>query len=85
MIRREERWLPYSEAAQMERLWEFLRFWSLPPAAEDEDDVLDGTTYVLEAAHEGRYHVAHRDDPEWGNTFGESCDLLVDLSGFRPR
>ncbi len=44
--------------------------------------MFDGTTFVLEAAEHGRYHIIHRDDYEWGDTFGEFCELLLKLAGF---
>lgn len=64
LARREDRRLSGAEASQVAELWEYLRFWSL--AVASDEDVCDGTTYVLEAAERGRYRVAHRDDPEWG-------------------
>jgi hypothetical protein len=84
LARRENRVLSGAEANQVTGLWRYLRFWSLAAAAGD-DDVFDGTAYVLEAAEHGRYHVAHRDEPEWGDTFGEFSDLLLRLAGFAPR
>jgi hypothetical protein len=84
-VRSENRPVEGKEANQIAEFWRYLRFWSLPPEAERDGDVFDGTTYVLEAAHHGRYHVAHRDDPEWGDTFGEFCELLLRLALFEPR
>ncbi len=84
LARRVDRVLAGSEAARVSELWAYLRLWSLGPAP-DGDDVLDGTTYVVEAAERGRYHVAHRAEPEWGDTLGEFADLLVSLAGLAPR
>jgi hypothetical protein len=81
---RSDRVLAADEAARLSEMWAYLRLWSVGPDAR-EDDVLDGTTYVLEAAERGRYHVAHRAEPEWGDTFGEFADLLVSLAGLAPR
>jgi hypothetical protein len=75
--------LSVAESAQAAELWPYVCFWSLP--AQGEEDVLDGTTYVLEAAEHGRYRVVYRDDPEWGDTFGEFCQLLLRLAAFAPR
>jgi hypothetical protein len=83
LIRSEDRLLTAEEAGQVDDLWPYLRFWSLP--AEGDADVFDGTTYALEAAQHGRYHIAHRDDYEWGDTFGEFCELLLKLGAFAPR
>lgn len=66
-------------------MWRYLRFWSLPAANPDDPEVLDGVTDVLEAAEMGRYHVAHRCDYGWGETFGEFRELLFKLGGFTPR
>lgn len=79
----ESRQLSVVETDQVVGLWEYLRFWSL--AVAGEEDVFDGTTYVLEAAEHGRYRVVRRDDLEWGDTFGEFADLLVRLAGLAPR
>ncbi|MBX3398011.1 MAG: hypothetical protein KF873_04670 [Gemmataceae bacterium] len=84
LARREDRVIVGTDADRVAELWEWLRFWTLGPPA-DGDDVLDGTSYVLEAAERGQYHVAVRDDPEWGDTFGEFADLLVALAGLAPR
>jgi hypothetical protein len=79
----EDRLLWSTEAAQVACLWQYLQFWSLPGASDEV--VCDGTRYVLEPAERGRYHIAHRDDPERGDTFGEFCELLVRPAGFSPR
>lgn len=84
LAHREERLLTTADAARVEEMWAYLDFWSLD-LRTDGDDVLDGTTYVIEAADQGRYHVVPRDDPEWGDTFGEFADLLVRLAGLLPR
>jgi len=84
LVRRDDRVIIEPDAERVEELWAYLRFWSLGLPA-DGDDVLDGTDYVLEAVERGRYHVTVRDDPEWGDTFGEFVDLLVNLSGLDPR
>src|SRR5262249_31405713 len=83
LARREDRLLVGAEAGQGAGLWGHLRVWALATASDEE--VLDGTTYVLEAAQRGRHHVAHRADPEWGDMFGEFGYLLVHLAGFAPR
>ncbi len=84
LIRSEDRLLNSGDADQIAALWRYLNFWSLPEAVESEDSILDGTTFALEAAQEGRYHVAHRDDFEWGETFGEICGLLLKLARYTP-
>jgi hypothetical protein len=84
LAHRADRVLTVDEAARVSELWAYLRLWSVGPDAR-EDDVLDGTIYVLEAAERGRYHVAHRAEPEWGDTFGEFADLLIGLAGLAPR
>jgi hypothetical protein len=81
LVRCEDRWLSDPEAAQVAEMWNYLRFWSLAPVGSSED-VLDGTSFVMEAVEHGRYHVVTRDDPEWGDTFGEFSKLLVGLAGF---
>ena len=83
VTRRVDRVLTSVEAGQVAELWDSLRFWSLDPNIDEA--VVDGTTVVLEAAEHGRYHVAHRDDPEWGDPFGELSDLLIRLAGLSPR
>jgi hypothetical protein len=83
VVGRENRLLSAAEAHEIAETWRWLRFWSLSPWGEH--GVFDGTTYVLEAAEHGRYHVAHRVSPEWGDTFGEFLDLLVRLAGFALR
>jgi hypothetical protein len=83
VVRRESRLLTAAESAQVDELWQYLRFGSLP--ASDDECVFDGTTYLLEAARHGRYGVAVREDPEWGDTFGEFCGLMLSLAGFGPR
>jgi hypothetical protein len=83
LVRRVSRLLSEAEFAEVALLWESLRFWSMP--AQGETDVLDGTTYLLEAAEHGRYWIAHRDDPEWGDTLGEFGDLLQRLATFALR
>src|SRR5262249_29975728 len=75
LARREGRLLSGTDAARVAELWDYLRFWALAPVASGED-VLDGTSFMLEGAERGRYHVTTRDDPEWGDTFGEFCALL---------
>jgi hypothetical protein len=84
LARREDRLLSTADAARLADLWGYLRFWSLPPVASEED-VFDGTSFVLEGAEHGRYHGVVRDDPEWGDTFGEFGELLVGLAGLAPR
>jgi hypothetical protein len=79
----QDRVLSAAESSAVAELWRYLHFWAL--AASGGEDVFDGTTYVLEAAEHGRYHVAHRDDPEWGDTFGEFIELLLRQAGFALR
>jgi hypothetical protein len=83
LTRRDERLVTEADAERVTKLWTYLRFWSIPRSGGEE--VLDGTTYVLEAAERGRYRVIYRDDPEWGDTFVEFSDLLVHLAGLAPR
>jgi hypothetical protein len=83
LIRSEDRLLTEEEAGRLDDLWPYLRFWSLP--AEGDAAVFDGRTYALEAVQHGRYHIAHRDDYEWGDSFGEFCELLLKLAAFAPR
>jgi len=84
LARREDRLLSTTEAAQLADLWGYLHFWSLPPVGSEED-VLDGTSFLLEGAEHGRYHAVVREDPEWGDTFGECSELLVGLAGLASR
>jgi hypothetical protein len=84
LARREDRLLSNAEAARVAELWGYLRFWSLAPVASEED-VFDGTSFLLEGAGHGRYHVVVRDDPGWGDTLVELSELLVGLAGFAPR
>ena len=83
LTRREERLIVGVDAERLTELWKYLHFWSMAPS--DDKEVLDGTGYVLEAAERGRYRVIYRDDPEWGDTFGEFSELLLDLAGLSPR
>lgn len=82
LVRRDDRRIVGADAHRVAELWEYLRFWFIVPSGED---VLDGTSYVLEAAERGRYRVVFRNDPEWGDTFGEFSDLLIGLAGLAPR
>jgi hypothetical protein len=84
LARSENRPLTIEEAGRVSDLWPYLKFWSLPPVDRGED-VFDGTSFLLEDAERGRYHVSSRDDPEWGDTFGEFSLLLLRLAGFLPR
>lgn len=83
LARRDDRLIAGADAERVAELWGWLRFWSVAPTGGE--DVLDGTTHVLEAAERGRYRVVVRDDPEWGDTFGEFADRLVRLAGLTPR
>jgi hypothetical protein len=83
LFRRDERLIVGDDAKRLTDLWEYLRFWSMSP--DEEKDVFDGTTYVLEAAERGRYRVIHRDEPQWGDAFGEFSEVLLDLAGLAPR
>jgi hypothetical protein len=83
LSRREDRLVVGADAEKLTDLWRDLRFWSI--AAADDRDVIDGTTYVLEAAERGRYRVIYRDDPEWGDTFGEFSEVLLNLVGIVSR
>jgi hypothetical protein len=78
--RRERRLLTQEEANRVAGILPYLRFWELP--AFTEDDGCDGTTWVLEGVNRGRYHVVHRWMPEWGDTFGEFCLMLLGLCEF---
>jgi hypothetical protein len=83
LARCEDRLLSGAEGERLAELWDYLRLWSLAPIASGEED-LDGTSFVLEGAEHGRYHAVVRDDPEWGDTFGEFSELLLGLAGFTP-
>jgi hypothetical protein len=83
LAHRDDRLISGKDAERLMDLWSDLRFWSI--AATDDRDVFDGTTYILEAAERGRYRVIHRDDPEWGDTFGEISDFLLNLAGLAER
>jgi hypothetical protein len=83
LARRDDCLVVGAEAERIAELWEQLRFWSIAPVSGE--DVLDGTSYVLKAAEGGRYRAVIRDDPEWGDTFVEFSDLLVQLAGLPPR
>jgi hypothetical protein len=50
---------------------------------DTEADVVDGTTYLSAGVESGRYHLAYRDEPEWGSTFAEFTGQLLRLAGFR--
>ena len=76
---RTTRLLTWDEAARVADLLPYVRFWALPTFVVE--DGLDGTTWVLEGVRRGRYHVVHRWEPEWGDSFGEFCTLLMRLSG----
>jgi hypothetical protein len=83
LTRREERLIVGTEAERLMDLWSDLRFWSIAPAGDRE--VIDGTTYILEAAERGKYRVIYRDDPEWGDTFAELIESLLELAGLAAR
>jgi hypothetical protein len=83
LAHRDDRLIVGADADRLTALWAWLRFWSIPTSGGE--DVLDGTAYVLEAAERGRYRVVVRDDPEWGDTFGELADLLIGFAGLTPR
>lgn len=71
------------DADRLTDLWGWLGFWSMAPVGGE--DVLDGTSYVLESAEGVRYRVVVRDDPEWGDTFGDFSELLIRLAGLTSR
>jgi hypothetical protein len=81
--RRNDQLIAGKDAERLMDLWGDLRFWSI--AAVDDKDAFDGTTYILEAVERGRYRVVHRDDPEWGDSFGEFSEILLDLAGITSR
>lgn len=54
--------VPREELELFSHIIERMNFWSLP-AAEPELNVVDGTLWVIEGAHDGQYHVAYRHDP----------------------
>src|SRR5262249_2739047 len=84
LARREDRLLAGADAARVAGLLGYPRVLGLAPVAGGGGGV-DGTSFVLEGAERGRYHVVTRDDPEWGDTFGEFGALLIRLAGFTPR
>jgi hypothetical protein len=83
LARREERLIVGADAERFTELWRDLQFWSI--ASSDDREVIDGTTYILEAADRGRYRVIYRDDPEWGDTFAEFSEALLNLAGLAQR
>jgi hypothetical protein len=83
LTRREEHLVVGAAAERLTDLWGDLRFWSIAPAGDRE--VIDGTTYILEAAERGRYRVIYRDDPEWGDAFAEFSEALLGLAGLASR
>jgi hypothetical protein len=83
LTRREEHLIVGTDAERLTDLWSDLRFWSIAPAGDRE--VIDGTSFILEAAERGRYRVIYRDDPEWGDTFAEFSEVLLDLAGLARR
>ena len=83
LSRREERLIVGADAERFTDLWSDLQFWSIAPAGDRE--VIDGTSFILEAAERGRYRVIYRDDPEWGDTFAEFSAALLDLAGLAQR
>ncbi len=80
VVKRISRFLEAGEANRLADLLLYLRFWQLPTFVGDAG--LDGTTWVLEGISRGRYHVVHRWCPEWGDTFGEFCLLLLNYCKF---
>lgn len=82
VIRTVEGRLSGAEAQRLVKLLGKLSFWEEPTAIDDTG--CDGTTWVLEAAEAGRYHVAHRWCPDKG-AFSEFCTLLGQLGGFHAR
>ncbi|VTR93331.1 Uncharacterized protein OS=Chryseobacterium antarcticum GN=HY04_05025 PE=4 SV=1 [Gemmata massiliana] len=79
VIRTAEGWLSATEVQRLDRLFRALSFWELPTAINDTG--CDGTTWVLEGAGTGRYHVAHRWCPDKG-PFAAFCSFLGQLGGF---
>jgi hypothetical protein len=84
LVRRESRLLSPKEAVGVQELLDYLSFWSLP-ARDPDTEGFDTTSYLLEGVQHGQYDVVHREDPEWGDTFGEFSQLLLRLAGFAPR
>jgi hypothetical protein len=62
LISRENRLLSSQETGGIQELLEYLQFWSLPTRDPDTDG-LDTTSYLLEGAEHGRYHLVEREDP----------------------
>lgn len=82
-VHSEDRLITGANAERLNDLWEYLRFWSINPTGER--NAYDGTTYVMEAAEQGRYRVVSREDPGCDDTFGEFSEVLLGLAGLAPR
>ncbi len=54
------------EGDQLEKIFQKLQFWQLPSIGpvESEYNLLDGSTWILEAVKRGRYHFVRRRSPE---------------------
>jgi hypothetical protein len=83
LARSEERLIVGEPADRLTELWKWLNFWSIAPDSDEE--TLDGTEYVLEVMERGRYRVVVREDPEWGDPFGDFADFLMELAGLAQR
>ncbi len=61
-----KRSLTKEEVVQFHELFAELQFWQLPPvgALEVEGEIMDGTTWILEAVENGRYHIITRHSPK---------------------
>jgi hypothetical protein len=79
--RRMPRRLTADEAAHLRHLLDRLTFWSLPTT--DDKFGADGTMWVLEGAHDGKYHVVERWCPD-PRPFVDFCEYLLTLSGEAP-
>lgn len=79
VIRTVEGRLSGAEAQRLVTLLGKLSFWNLPTAIDDTGR--DGTTWVLEGAEAGRYHMVHRWCPD-RSAFAEFCAFLGNWAAF---
>ncbi|SPF50140.1 exported hypothetical protein [Syntrophobacter sp. SbD1] len=63
--------LTKEEVVQFQKLFTELQFWQLPSvgAFEVEEEIMDGTTWILEAVEKGRYHLVRRRAPRDSDRF----------------
>lgn len=73
------------EATRLEHLLRALSFWTMPVTVERQG--LDGTTWVLEGAQDGRYHVIDRWSPEEPPLvdLGEYLTAISGIDDYRPK